>query len=246
MQELIKIEKRVIGAEDTNSVDARELHTALAIKKAFTHWIDTQIQRAGLQRNVDYIIGEAKSAGGRPQKNYYLTTDASKHIAMMSQGVKAKEVRDYFIAVEKEYQAQRTSPNEVLSQIAPVLQNIVQMMQMMMENQNKMMEMILKQDKKQIPNALTPAQLDAIKMAVMKAAKPLQDVHDFSWGRAIKEVYSELNGRMGVFTYYQIAPHDFDEALALLKRMKIQKEEEFATKKSVQTNIYLDFSMPMC
>jgi len=94
LKELIKIEKQIIGAEELNAVNARDLHSGLEIKKDFTNWIKTQIQRAGLQENVDYVVSTVSSSGGRPQKNYIITTDASKHIAMMSQGTKAQEVRN--------------------------------------------------------------------------------------------------------------------------------------------------------
>ena len=224
MQELIKIEKRVIGAEETNSVNARDLHKALEIKKDFTNWIKTQISRAGLRKDVDYKIITVESSGIRPLKEYIITTDSSKHIAMMSQGKKAKEVRDYFIAVEKKYMTRRDDSS--LVQIMPVLQSMVQMMAVMIENQNKMMEMLLKQEQKQISASLTRDQLDNIKRGVLKAAKPLADVHRFTMGRATKEVYSELNGRMGVFTYYHISPNDYDEAMQNLAKFKKQKEDE--------------------
>lgn len=226
MQELIKIEKRVIGATDTNSVNARVLCKALEIKKDFTNWIKGQIDRTGLQINVDYVVCEVASTGGRPQKDYHLTTDASKHIAMMSQGTKAKEVRDYFIAVEKEYQLQNTSSNEMHMQF---MKNQQVHNDMVLQLLATMQEQILRQEQKQIANALTPEQLDNIKKGVLKATKPLAEVHNLEWGDAMRKVYRELNGRMGVFSYYHIAPSDYDEAMVLLSRMKKQKEEVLVT-----------------
>lgn len=237
MQELIKIEKRVIGAEEVNSVNARELHKALEIKKDFSNWIKAQINRAGLRENVDYITisKKVKEGNNAISKEYIITTDASKHIAMMSQGRKAKEVRDYFIAVEKEYRASlHVNSNDALLQIMPVLQQMVQMMSVMMENQNKMMELLIetqKQNQLQKQNALTPDQLSNIKLHVLRAAKPLAEYHNFTMGRATREVYTEINGRMGVFTYYQISPEDYDEAIELLVGFKKQKEDAIADEK---------------
>ena len=64
MTELIKIEKRVIGAEDTNSVNARDLYTTLKIKQEFSNWIKAQINRAGLRENVDFITFHEKVKRG--------------------------------------------------------------------------------------------------------------------------------------------------------------------------------------
>jgi len=144
MQELIKIEKRVIGTEDTNSVIARELHKTLEIKKQYSDWINTQINRTGLQENVDYIIVSQKVEAGKgvsTRKEYIITTDASKHIAMMSQGAKAKEVRDYFIAVEKEFTSSIT-PHQDLT---PIIEMIVKQNEMMMSFMQNVTDALTKQ-----------------------------------------------------------------------------------------------------
>jgi len=102
MSEIIKISSEVIGTEKTNSVNARELHQVLEIKKQFSEWINAQINSLGLEKNVDYIVYEVKG-NGRPQKEYIITTDTAKHISMASRTAKGKEVRNYFIQIEKEY-----------------------------------------------------------------------------------------------------------------------------------------------
>ena len=102
MSEIIKISSEVIGTEKTNSVNARELHQVLDIKKQFSDWINIQITSLGLEANVDYIVYEVKG-NGRPQKEYIITTDTAKHISMASRTAKGKEVRNYFIQIEKEY-----------------------------------------------------------------------------------------------------------------------------------------------
>lgn len=110
MNELIKIQSEVVGTRTIDSVKARMLHKALGITKDFTNWIKTQISRARLQINIDYIIIDIKS-NGRPQKEYILSTESAKHISMMSQGKKAEAVRDYFIKVEEEYRLLIQNPN---------------------------------------------------------------------------------------------------------------------------------------
>lgn len=102
MSEIIKISSEVIGTEKTNSVNARELHQVLEIDKKFADWMIAQINSLGLEKNVDYIVYEVKG-NGRPQKEYIITTDTAKHISMASRTAKGKEVRNYFIQIEKEY-----------------------------------------------------------------------------------------------------------------------------------------------
>lgn len=100
MSEIIKISSEVIGTEKANSVNTRELHQILDIKKQFSDWISIQINSLGLEKNVDYIVYEVRG-NGRPQKEYIITTDTAKHISMASRTAKGKEVRNYFIEIEK-------------------------------------------------------------------------------------------------------------------------------------------------
>lgn len=116
---LIPIATNLINHEEVNSVNARELHIALELKKDFSHWIKNQINRAELVENVDYLTHALKGVGGKFDKiDYILTLDSAKHIAMMSQSKKAKEVRNYFIEVEKEYIA--SLKQKALNSNAPI------------------------------------------------------------------------------------------------------------------------------
>ena len=106
MQELIKISQVLIGAETVNSVNVRELYETLEIKKPFTDWIKSQIKTLGLEENMDYITYKQKVKAGRGttiKTEYIITTDTAKHISMASRTAKGKEVRTYFIAIEKEF-----------------------------------------------------------------------------------------------------------------------------------------------
>lgn len=106
MNEIIKISSEFIGIEKVNSVNARELHQVLEIDRKFTDWINYQINSLGLEKNVDYIVYEEKVKAGNgftTKKEYIITTDTAKHISMASRTAKGKEVRNYFIQIEKEY-----------------------------------------------------------------------------------------------------------------------------------------------
>jgi len=96
-----------MGQTEVNTVDARELHAHLGVKKDFSNWIKPKLADAMLDEGVDYLLlaqkGEQKKdgRGGHNKVTYILTIDTAKHIALMSRTHKGKEVRAYFIEVEK-------------------------------------------------------------------------------------------------------------------------------------------------
>ena len=101
------------NAEGEATVNARDLHAFLGVGKDFSTWIKDRIHQHGFEENQDFIIlpnfGEY-SGRGQPKKEYALTLDAAKHIAMSEHTEKSKEARDYFIACEKEYRRLREQP----------------------------------------------------------------------------------------------------------------------------------------
>lgn len=113
----------------TNSVDARELHKALEVKKAFTTWIKSSLDSAGAIEDEDYQVLKSSLEGSGYKKVYILTVDMAKHIAMMSKVPKAKEVRDHFIEAEKKLmQLQQVAlPKNALREIKLALQGVVEL-----------------------------------------------------------------------------------------------------------------------
>lgn len=92
--ELIKIYKG-------NLVDARELHHFLESKRDFSNWITQRINRYGFIDGEDFTTNLLKSTGGRPSKEYYLTLDMAKELAMVENNDKGRQARRYFIEAEQ-------------------------------------------------------------------------------------------------------------------------------------------------
>ncbi len=106
---LIQIIPSHIGGQEANSVNARDLHDGLNVSKDFSGWIKAQIRRADLEENKDFALLTQKDeqvSGAKYKKEYLLTIESAKHIAMMSQSKKAKAYRDHFIKIERDYIAQ--------------------------------------------------------------------------------------------------------------------------------------------
>jgi len=111
MTELITINKADFNGAEINSVNARELHAVLESKTDFSTWIKRRLEETDAVENADYIVVPQKNGTQRPDGTqgvsisieYILSTDIAKEIAMLERNEKGKQVRRYFIEVEKAY-----------------------------------------------------------------------------------------------------------------------------------------------
>ena len=123
MKQLITITKQNIGAEEVNSVDARELHEFLENKYQFSNWINSRIKQYDFIQGTDFIIIK-NSYFSPPRKDYTISIDMAKELAMVEKNQKGKEARKYFIQCEKELkqiQPKLPSYSESLRQLADSL-----------------------------------------------------------------------------------------------------------------------------
>lgn len=101
MNELIKITTNESGNQ---VVSARELHKFLESKQEFANWIKNRIDKYGFVENQDFEVFDNfinNPNGGRPLKEYALTIDMAKELAMVEGNEKGKQARRYFIECEK-------------------------------------------------------------------------------------------------------------------------------------------------
>lgn len=102
--QLIPVFNGTINNEPTLLCNARDLHAFLGVGKVFAAWMVNRIEEYGLVENQDYIITFSKT--GKRQnvrcKDYHLTLDTAKELAMVERNEKGREVRRYFIECEKQ------------------------------------------------------------------------------------------------------------------------------------------------
>lgn len=120
MNEIITISQTMINNTEVNSVNARDLHEVLESDTKFSDWIKRRLDETDAILNADYIIVSQKretiTEYGKKASvitEYILTTDIAKEIAMMERNEKGKQVRRYFIEVEKAYKKDKIAVSQL-------------------------------------------------------------------------------------------------------------------------------------
>lgn len=125
--QLIPVFTGSIGNTTTQLVNARDLHQFLGVKRDFSNWIKQRIDHFGFVEGEDFIAlkqGESKSLINNLAKkgeltnqhltktttegdriDYHLTVDMSKELGMVERSEKGRQIRRYFLDIEKQAQA---------------------------------------------------------------------------------------------------------------------------------------------
>ncbi|HHK1210556.1 TPA: phage antirepressor KilAC domain-containing protein [Streptococcus pyogenes] len=91
-------------------VSGRDLHKVLEIKTAYKDWFP-RMAEYGFEEGQDFSSFLSKSTGGRPSQDHVLKLDMAKEIVMLQRNEKSKQVRKYFIQVEKDF----NSPEKIMA-----------------------------------------------------------------------------------------------------------------------------------
>ena len=100
---------------DRPTVSGRELHEALGVETPYTTWIKRMCEY-GFSENVDFAtcfpnLESENQHGGQNKIDHQLTIPMAKELCMLQRTDKGKEMRQYFIAVE----AQWNSPDAIMA-----------------------------------------------------------------------------------------------------------------------------------
>ena len=101
-------------------VSARDLHKILKVEKAFSTWIQSQLENVDAIENKDFFPLKEESTGGRPSIDYALKIDIAKEICMLQRSDKGRQFRKYFIECErklKENKPQLTKHDQAILNI---------------------------------------------------------------------------------------------------------------------------------
>lgn len=85
---------------ETETVSARDLHDALEISTAYKDWFPRMCEY-GFIEGSDFSSKMSESTGGRPAADADISIDMAKQICMIQRTDKGREIRQYFIDLEK-------------------------------------------------------------------------------------------------------------------------------------------------
>ncbi|MCU0082486.1 phage antirepressor KilAC domain-containing protein [Streptococcus danieliae] len=110
MNELINV---TLNDNQEPVVSGRQLHEALGVKTKYADWFNRMIEY-GFVENQDFLLlknEQQTGRGGHNKVDHILKLDMAKEIAMIQRTDRGKQVRQYFIQIEKDY----NSPEKIMA-----------------------------------------------------------------------------------------------------------------------------------
>lgn len=121
MNNLTVIENELVPVYETSTgekvVYGSELHEVLGVKSRYREWIDRRLLDIDAVENEDFQAAEFSAPSGQTKKDHIIKLDAAKEMAMLERNEKGKQVRRYFIRVEKKYKAASLTTQELSPQL---------------------------------------------------------------------------------------------------------------------------------
>ncbi|WP_257541014.1 phage antirepressor KilAC domain-containing protein [Sphingobium sp. CFD-1] len=167
MNELIAVAERNIGETLIQTVNARELHGFLGNRDRFATWIADRIRQYDFAENIDFVTYSGNSEKGRPAKEYAISLDMAKELAMVERNEKGKQARRYFIECERKAHSV-TDPMVALNDPAAMRGILLSYTEKVLELQGEVEEM-----RPQV-QALERIAISDGSMCITDAAKTLQ------------------------------------------------------------------------
>ena len=134
-QELIRIE---VNEMQEPVVSGRELHETLGIATQYTKWFERMIEY-GFIENQDYVLVSQKCQTNNPKNpfttiiDHAIKLDMAKEIAMIQRNKKGKQIRQYFIQVEKDF----NSPEKIMARALKIAERQINVLRLENAQQNQ-------------------------------------------------------------------------------------------------------------
>lgn len=222
MKNLQIIENELVPVYETNTgekvVYGTELHTVLGAPSVYREWVKRRLSDIDALENEDFEGVEISTPSGQTKKDHIIKLDTAKEMAMLERNEKGKQVRRYFIQVEKKYKSAKSD----LAELSPQLQLLINMEMKQKEHDQKLAELDSKVDSIKDVVALRPnAWRKESSNIINKIAFELGGVEHI---KAVREQsYKTLEERMHVALNIRLANKKKTNALNGMCKSKLDK-----------------------
>ena len=121
MNELKVIENELVPVYETSTgekvVYGSELHEVLGAPSVYREWAKRRLSDIDAIEDEDFQGVEISTPSGQTKKDHIIKLDIAKEMAMLERNEKGKQVRRYFIRVEKKYKAASLATQELSPQL---------------------------------------------------------------------------------------------------------------------------------
>lgn len=121
MNNLTVIENELVPVYETSTgekvVYGSELHEVLGVRTPYKDWSTRRLNDIDAVENEDFEAAQICAPSGQTKKDHIIKLDIAKEMAMLERNDKGKEVRRYFIRVEKKYKAASLATQELSPQL---------------------------------------------------------------------------------------------------------------------------------
>lgn len=119
MSNLKVLENELVPVYETSTgekvVYGSELHTVLEVKTSYKDWSVRRLRDCDAVENEDFQAAQICAPSGQTKKDHIIKLDTAKEMAMLERNEKGKQVRRYFIQVEKKYKEQHSANDRNLT-----------------------------------------------------------------------------------------------------------------------------------
>lgn len=217
MDELRVIESELVPVYETSTgekvVYGSELHEVLGVKSRYREWIDRRLSDIDAVESEDFQAAEISAPSGQTKKDHIIKLDIAKEMAMLERNEKGKQVRRYFIQIEKKY---KSIAETEFTNLSTELQAIIM-------HDKKLVKMEKRLDKLEYDVPLYGNEADEISAHVKRKginimggkkseAYKAKDIR----AKVYRDIYSQFKREFGLY-----AEDDKPQSYKALKRKKI-------------------------
>lgn len=227
--EMRMIENDLVPVYETSTgervVYGSELHKVLEVKSKFADWVKNRLNDCEALEDEDFqSFSKILEKGGRPKLEYLIKLDTAKEMAMLERNDKGKQVRRYFIKIEKKYKQEQKPRSAV---------QIIQAAILEVDQKINNVDNDLQTFKKDMP--LLGVECDEISKAKNRIVVPLlggKEAPAYMDNSLRSKVYRDINNQLcrefNVSTYKAIKRGKTELAIQIIKnyRLPLALEEQ--------------------